>query len=260
MNIGEFFLKSITSESIIYSIIIPCYNEEDNVSILIDNICSNTYLNCEIVLVDNGSTDNTSKKIKQILSRKKNENIKLLSLKSNLGYGGGILAGLESSQGSIIAWTHADLQTDIKDVYRGFDYLKERNIKDNFFIKGKRLNRPFIDTFMSFTMGIISSIILKSKLMEINAQPKIFNKSLIVEATNPPLDFSLDLYFYYISKKLKKEIIEIPVFFMPRVHGIAKGGGGSSLKVRMRLILRTLRYIFSLARRVKLDNKINGNN
>jgi hypothetical protein len=47
---------------------------------------------------------------------------------------------------------------------------------------------------------------------------------------------------------------------MPRVHGIAKGGGGSSLKVRMRLILRTLRYIFSLARRVKLDNKINGNN
>ena len=56
----------------------------------------------------------------------------MLSLKSNLGYGGGILAGLESSQGSIIAWTHADLQTDIKDVYRGFDYLKERNIKDNF--------------------------------------------------------------------------------------------------------------------------------
>ena len=260
MNIGECFLKNITRENIIYSIIIPCYNEEENISILIDNICSHIYLNCEIILVDNGSIDNTSKSIKEILSHKKNENIRLLSLRRNLGYGGGILAGLEASQGSIISWTHADLQTDIKDVYKGFNYLKEKNIEDNFFLKGKRLNRPFIDNFMSLVMGIISSITLKSKLMDINAQPKIFNKSLIAEATNPPKDFSLDLYLYYISKKLKKEIIEIPVFFMPRLHGIAKGGGGSSLIVRIKLILRTLRYIFTLAKRVRLDNKKNGNN
>jgi len=64
-----------------------------------------------------------------------------------------------------------------------------------------------------------------------------------------PGDFSLDLYFLFKAKK-QGLILDFPVFFLPRLYGEAKGGSGSSLKTRIKLIKRTLKYIGELRVRV----------
>ena len=76
----------------------------------------------EVILVENGSTDNSLDILKKNL--KGIENFKLLKVKKNKGIGYGIVQGLKSSNGEIIGWTHGDLQTDPSDVKKAFDLAK----------------------------------------------------------------------------------------------------------------------------------------
>jgi len=223
------------------SIIIPCYNEELSISKLIDNCLNIVKNDLEIIIVDNGSTDNTFKLLNQLILP---PNILPIRIEKNIGYGNGILFGLNYAKGEILSWTHADLQTDLSDVLRGYGLYKKELLNKTFIVKGQRKNRSLFDSFFTFSMGVYCSILLKKWLYDINAQPKIFHKSFLGKFKNPPLDFSLDLYILYFFKSHKIEIKSIPVFFKKREFGESKGGG--NFKGKIRLIKRTLNYIHFL--------------
>ena len=78
------------------TIIIPCYNEEKNLNKLLYNIQELLNLNSfiKVFLVDNGSTDNSNKMIKNN-SIFKLQNFELIEVKKNIGYGNGIMQGLK---------------------------------------------------------------------------------------------------------------------------------------------------------------------
>ena len=232
------------------SIVIPCYNEADNIQLLLNNICNTYKQYTEIILVDNGSTDNTADILENELELIKNVLIKFVKIEKNIGYGHGIMAGIKKARGEIISWTHADFQTDIKDVYNGFELFSQQTIQKKIFLKGIRNKRPIVDAILTLGMGIISSIWLRQNLNDINAQPKMFHRSFLKKIGNPPDDFSLDLYFYYNAIINEMKILELPVYFGKRLHGEAKGGGGSSIFTRIRVIFRTLRYILKLRKTI----------
>ena len=232
------------------SIVIPCYNEADNIQLLLNNICNTYKQYTEIILVDNGSTDNTADILENELELIKNVLIKFVKIEKNIGYGHGIMAGIKKARGDIISWTHADFQTDIKDVYNGFELFSQQTIQKKIFLKGIRNKRPIVDAILTLGMGIISSIWLRQNLNDINAQPKMFHRSFLKKIGNPPDDFSLDLYFYYNAIINEMKILELPVYFGKRLHGEAKGGGGSSIFTRIRVIFRTLRYILKLRKTI----------
>ena len=232
------------------SIVIPCYNEADNIQLLLNNICNTYKQYTEIILVDNGSTDNTANILENELELIKNVSIKFVKIEKNIGYGHGIMAGIKKARGDIISWTHADFQTDIKDVYNGFELFSQQTIQKKIFLKGIRNKRPIFDAILTLGMGIISSIWLRQSLNDINAQPKMFHRSFLKKIGKPPDDFSLDLYFYYNAIINKMKILELPVYFGKRLHGEAKGGGGSSIFTRIKVIFRTLRYILELRKTI----------
>lgn len=223
------------------SIIIPCYNEQSSIKKLINDCIENINEEVEVLLVDNGSNDNT---YEALLSLSLPKNIIPYRIEKNIGYGNGILYGLKKAKGEILAWTHADLQTDISDVIRGFNLYEMELNKKTCIVKGERKNRNIIDSFFTFSMGVYSSVLLGKWLYDINAQPKIFHRSFLKEFKNPPLDFSLDLYFLYFFISKQIEIKTFPVFFKKRLYGEAKGGG--TFKGKLRLIKRTLSYIHLL--------------
>lgn len=228
------------------SIVIPCYNESEAIPSLVDQ-CRDSLsnnLNIEFIFVDNGSTDKTYDVLKLHLAKPQNSFGKLIKLEKNIGYGNGIIEGLRNASGVVYAWTHADLQTDPKDVINA--YLKfEDSLKCNkCFVKGKRVNRNFFDSFFTFGMSIISTILLKKRLFDINAQPKMFNNIFFKELKNPPLDFSLDLFFYYKALSKNMQISTFPVYFKKRHSGVAKGGG--TISGKLKLIKRTFKYIIEL--------------
>ena len=232
------------------SLVIPCFNEKNNVEPLLDNLedLSNSIdFPLEIIIVDGDSDDGTDRILKQAFTNLDSNIFKLILLNTKKGYGFDILQGLKRTKHEVLAWTHADLQTDVKDVERAYNKIISSR-KDNLVIKGNRKKRKILDAFLTFGMQIIVLFYLRTYLTDINAQPKVFRRNFYENflKKNAPNDFSLDLFTLYAAKKNNHSIQSIPVYFKKRIHGIAKGGGGS-LRNRLNLIKRTFKYIRELS-------------
>ncbi len=236
------------------SIVIPCFNEADNILIVIEkfqNILSSTVHSVEIIVIDGGSTDDTPTKLKARFKDLDSKKFTLILQQERGGYGHDIIYALCQATGDVLSWTHADLQTDPNDVITAYElYIKEEK-KGALIIKGKRKNRKLLEAFFTLGMQFVTWIALKTYLDDINAQPKLFSKEFFTThlKQGAPNDFSLDLYTLYQAKKNKYKIVTFPVYFAQRLQGEAKGGG--SWKGRIRLIWRTFKYIFELKRKIE---------
>jgi len=207
-----------------FSLVLPCYNEEENISLLykeFSEIPLDQY-RAELILVNNGSKDGTQKEVEKIIDNNKKDNINvvLLNLKKNLGYGGGISEGLKIANGDYIGWSHADLQTPLIDFFKLFKLIKN---KEKVFGKGIRVNNRGYFGLISKMHEVLASIILGYNLKEINAQPKIFSKDVLKYFNNMPKKWTtLDTYAVYISLENNIDIVEMDVIFRNRVHGESK--------------------------------------
>ena len=232
-----------------YSLVIPFYNEEKNIKLVLIRLKKilKFYNKIEFIIVNNGSTDNSSYILKKILSKYKSRNFKYVLVKKNMGYGYGIKMGLKKTVGKYLAWTHADMQTDPMDIIKGINLIKRKKI-NNIFIKGKRTNRKFMESIQSYCMECLSSLLLGQKLTDINAQPKIFDRKFYIKyiKKHAPNDLSLDLFTYYFAKKNTK-IYEINVKFRKRFSGETKGAGeGGSVLNKFKVVAMTIKCIILL--------------
>ena len=237
------------------SLVIPCYNEEDNLEKLLTKISfvlkKFSKERIEIVIVNNGSTDNSEKIIKQHELFHQNL-ISLLNIKKNKGYGDGINQGINFSKGDVVCWFHADLQFDPVEALNIYTEHKDKFLNQNILLKGNRMNRSLFDSFFTFGMTCLTFLLFGKKINDINAQPKIFKRSMLKFINNPPIDFSYDIYFLLVALNNNIKIQEFPVKWYDRNAGEAKGGG--SFKLKFKLTLRTIKFLFNLRR------KYNGNN
>jgi glycosyltransferase involved in cell wall biosynthesis len=198
------------------SLIIPCFNEAENLSLLLES-CLPLGINedIEVIIVNNGSTDNTAKILENLLP--KYSFCKLLHVPVNQGYGYGILQGLKAAKGDILGWTHADLQTDPNDVLIGLRIFLQNGSQS--FVKGRRIKRAFIDSFFTLGMSIFEICIFRKVLWDINAQPNLFSREFYETWNNPPHDYSLDLYVYLMAMKSGLKAYRFPVYFKKRSYG-----------------------------------------
>ncbi len=236
------------------SIVIPCYNESGNIPATLARLRETIgdRADVEILLVNNGSTDNSGAIFERELGALADVRFRLVDVPVNKGYGFGILSGLSEAMGDVLAWTHADLQTDPKDVLDAYALFLGSG-DDKTIVKGKRMKRAPAEAFFTFGMQMISSAALGVGVDDVNAQPKLFPRAFWERylMSGAPDDFSLDLYLLYRARVDGWHILTIPVIFAKRLHGEAKGGG--SWKTRKKLIARTFAYIFELRRKVKAE-------
>ncbi len=75
----------------------------------------------------------------------------------------------------------------------------------------------------------------------------MFHKSFLDQMKNPPIDFSFDLYSFYLAKVNHYKIIRFKVLFPKRVHGESKWNTGD-LKSKYKFIKRTIDFTFKLKR------------
>lgn len=90
-------------KNIFFSIIIPTYNRANLIGLTIDSILNQTYTNYEIIIVDDGSTDNTEEVIKKINHQK----ISYLK-KENAERGAARNFGMAHANGEYITFVDSD--------------------------------------------------------------------------------------------------------------------------------------------------------
>jgi glycosyltransferase involved in cell wall biosynthesis len=225
------------------SLIIPCYNEAENLASLF-NACAKHFMATEheVIFVNNGSTDHSASVFEELLPQ--HPYARCVTVPVNQGYGYGILAGLSAAKGDYLGWTHADLQADPGDALTAFSYINENTAA---FVKGKRYGRHFGDIIFTVGMSIFDSLIMRRFLWDINAQPNIFPKNFFSSWVNPPHDFSLDLYAYVMAQEQQLPVIRFPVYFGKRTAGEAHL---NSIRAKLRYTWRTIKYSFALKNRL----------
>lgn len=234
------------------SLIIPCYNEAKNLPALVERLTEVLKRDdLEVILVDNGSTDESAVLLQKLTSG--HALIRVVNVPVNQGYGFGILTGLRVSKGQYIGWTHADLQTDPVDALRALEIILSKDQK-NLFIKGRRYGRPLGDVIFAVGMSIFETLVLGTRLWDINAQPTIFPREFFINWQNPPHDFSLDLYAYYQARRNKLLVKRIAVLFGSRLHGSSHWN--ISWASKYKFILRTIEFTFKLRKSLFENRKV----
>ena len=228
-----------------FSIILPCYNEAENLPLLLARYREVWQdLPAELILVNNGSTDDTAQVLKRELSRPEFSFTRTVSVAKNRGYGHGVFTGIQSARGEFIGFSHADLQCSPADLFKAYATLIQQPEPIRALVKGKRARRGLNAQLMTSTMSVLASTILVMRLTDINAQPKVFHYSHLNRLTAPPAGFEFDLYVLYTARRAGVRILTIPVIFGPRAHGQSKWA--FSFFSRYRTILAMIRYIFRL--------------
>ena len=228
------------------SLVIPCYNEVENLSSLLARcaeVCS-AEPRIDVILVDNGSLDGTQEFLASSLLHPQ---ISTIRVPVNRGYGFGILSGLQVAQGDIIGWSHADMQTDPMDVLSAFAKFEAASDARRIFVKGRRGERPFRDVVFTYAMSGFAMTILGLPLSDINAQPNLFHRDFVKSWENPPHDFALDLFAYVHALQLGVEVRRVDVDFGTRVAGL---GNNERLLSKLRYSFRSALDIINLRKRL----------
>ena len=103
-------------------------------------------------------------------------------------------------------------------------------------------------------MSVFESLYLGKRLWDINAQPTLIHRSFYVQLVNLPYDFSLDLYVYYMARRLKLQVTRVPVIQRNREEGVSSWNNG--IKARLKFIKRTIDYSIKLKKEIKGNSDI----
>ena len=163
---------------VLYSFIIPSFNEAQSLPKLCEKLIKilKKTNKLEIILVNNGSTDQTINVLKK-QKINKYKNFKILNIKKNIGYGHGILSGLYISRGQILTWFHADLQADPNEIFKALTKNKKKILNENYILKGNRNIRKFFFNFFTYFMSVFVTLCLKLQLMISMLNPRCLIKN-----------------------------------------------------------------------------------
>lgn len=217
-----------------FSIVIPCYNERENLDHLIKKIIPlQGKYNLEYVLVENGSTDESREYFVSNIEGKY-PNIRVAYVPVNHGYGYGIQQGLKAAAGDYIGWMHADMQIQPECLVPFFDYALAHE-GERFYFQGHRTKRSPAEQFFMHGESLFCSVVFQMKLYDVPAMPIIFHRDLLnfMRIEEMPDDFSIDIYAHVLARKQGFSEKRVLVEVINRENGKSAWNRGLRSKVKL---------------------------
>ncbi len=202
------------------SIVIPAYNEAHRITDTLKKIIEyfrKTKIEYEIIVINDGSIDNTKIKLQQIKEKYSgNVRITIINNDKNKGKGFAVKQGIMVSNGEYIYFTDADLSTPIEEIEKFLKYIKEYDIViGSRAVKNSKilLHQPFyrelagklFNKFLKLILGLpYNDTQCGAKLFKSDVAKFVFSKTTIY-------GFSFDVEVLFIAKKYRYKILELPV-------------------------------------------------
>jgi glycosyltransferase involved in cell wall biosynthesis len=233
------------------SVVIPCYNESDNLQrgVLneVDNFLRTQDFSWEVIVSDDGSTDNSRNLVKKIVSEKKNFRLKE---NSHGGKPSAVWGGIQEARGEYVLFTDMDQSTPIREILKLIPYFQTYQV-----IIGsrgsERENFSLIRKVGSNVFRLFRKALLLPEINDTQCGFKAF-KTEVAKKIFPMLEFfkkekevkgwkvtSFDVELLFIAKKLGYKIKEVPVEWKDR--DIAKGKKKSYFKESKEMLGQIIR-------------------
>lgn len=193
------------------SVIIPVYNVELYLEKCVDSILNQTYKKLEIILVDDGSTDSSSKICDEY--KKKDKRIKVIH-KKNGGLSDARNCGLDIAKGNYITFVDSDDFVNLKMIELFYDVIKKYGCDIVF---GGALDYKNINMKESNISSDLNNVKEYSKIeilklinttMVNRAYPKLYKKEIFDDIRFPVgLIYEDSFSAPYIYEKVEKVIV-----------------------------------------------------
>jgi glycosyltransferase involved in cell wall biosynthesis len=223
------------------SVVIPLYNEEENVEELhsrLKMVLDRLGTDYEVLFIDDGSSDNTLKFLQEIQAA--DSKVIVLSLRRNFGQTAAFAAGFDYSRGDIIITMDGDLQNDPNDIPKLLEQMK-----DNDLVSGWRKKRK--DPFLSRRLPSIMANWLISKVTGVNLHDygcslKAYKRDVI---KNLKLYGEMHRFIPAVASWYGVRIAEVETEHHPRVRGKSKYGISRTMRVVLDLV--TVKFLQSFS-------------
>jgi glycosyltransferase involved in cell wall biosynthesis len=223
-----------------FSIVVPIYNEQENIAELYRSITTALDALCreyEIILVDDGSTDHSFSELQRIAAE--DARVKVIRFRRNFGQTAAMSAGFDAACGAIIIPMDGDLQNDPADIPRliariheGYDVVSgwRRDRKDTFV--SRKVPSMLANALISYLTGV--------HLHDYGCTLKAYRRE-VLEGIN--LYGEMHRFVPALASQYGAKVAELPVNHFPRLHGVSKYGISRTLRVVLDLM--TVKFLLA---------------
>jgi len=211
------------------SVVIPVYNEEENIPILVSQLrealdeIGKPY---EVILVDDGSTDGSYEAMKK--AKEENDFLRIIKFKQNCGQTAGFDAGFKAARGRLVVTLDADLQYDPKDIKKLLDAYEEGTV-----VCGNRARRndPWIRRVSSRIANFVRNKLTHERIPDTGCSLKVFPRECV---KNFKLFKGMHRFFPTLARMQGYRIKVVDVQHFPRKLGKSKYNIRNRLFVSLR--------------------------
>lgn len=216
------------------TLIMPVYNEEESLPIVLNDWLSFCNANrCQLIVVDDGSTDGSRNILDELQSTR---GYSVIHHKVNRGYGGAIKTGIKTAQTEYLVTIDADGQHQTGSISSLYQKMME---EDGDLLIGARVNESMASArgLGKWIIRKLSRILLPNNITDLNSGLKMYRTDLAkryIKACPDSMAFSDIIALTFIAEKCK--VMETPVQIKPRVGGKSKINLGSAVDTVVEII------------------------
>ncbi len=203
------------------SVIIPVFNEESTITTIVERVKA-TKIPSEIVIVDDGSTDNTRTMLAEMDGK---ENVQVILHEKNLGKGSAVRTGIDHVTGDVIIIQDADLEYDPREytnLLKPIDEGLADVVYGSRFLGAARRPILFWNMIANKLLTFVTNILYNNILSDMETGYKVFRKEVVQGMTLHAKRFDFEPEFTAKILKRKVRIVEVPIAFFPRDYNQGK--------------------------------------
>ena len=212
------------------SVVIPVYNEEENVPVLykrLKGVLESLPCEYEVIFVNDGSTDGTGKVLEEIA--RKDEKVKVVEFARNFGQTPAMVAGMDYATGDVIVTMDGDLQNDPKDIPKLLEKIEEGYDVVSGWRKNRKdaaISRKLPSKIANWLIGKLTGV----RIHDYGCTLKAYRSDVIKRVR---LYGELHRFIPALASTVTSvdRIVEIPVEHHPRIYGKSKYGISRTFKV-----------------------------
>jgi len=222
----------------------PCYNEEENVELMIKTflqILPQLAEKYEVLIINDGSTDRTAQKIDHL--KKKYSHVSTVHHSRNLGYGASLRSGFKAAKYEWTFFTDGDMQFDVSQLAEFIQYTDKYDV-----IIGYRRRRAEggMRALNAKLFKLYIDFLFRLHVKDIDCAFKLMRSKVIKELPLQSTGAFTSAEFLYRLKKAGYTFKQLPVDHFARQFGKPTGNNP-------KVVVKAALEAFRLYLHMKLD-------